>query len=791
MAVVPAFGTTTRVPLSIRVERAALAEAERGLRIQAFSSVFRGDSGREGQADIMNLADAESGGDDSDEAHTVTLLFPTSQGEGTEANPWPADAYVWFCADIFAPSAAGPLVGGRGGAAAISLRDLRDRVVVGGSDVALQLLMTQSGLENPVRKMNLRILSVERTAAETVRRWVFAKTIEQEDFVPALLSHHDQMLENYVRKLMFPYTDEALSRGLYFPPSTSQITSLHAPVWRANIPVPQWAFWMQIGDRIEGEQMDQLTLSLRTAFDIVLARHDWKGGLASFVSVVLDQTTTLDSDEYEPRYTFACAVLCDACALYATQLYYRYDEAYEIIEYWFKSDKTTRKSIESFHDALSMKGGDCEDLSSVIHRIFRWIQLGDERLTPARIGLSNFHQAYGGWEDQALDALQRMAYWYVSAGCVGSVTSSRVPPGAGGQKSKLIINSELDESMTIGGHMWNVMLPVVKMEDLLQRMNPTTIRRGDLRPKYPGAQYPGWVRFLPMLTGEGTGALHPLIMPWHTYMHTDEGRSLATSEHEKRLEALRLIQTETQVMRVQQVQRVSDRVEAEDDRRANDFYRRGTALYTDDMALQGIPHFGCVWTRKAPRRPEASTRIAAIPGERGPGNSPTWGVNVRDAIFAANGGAYGDGKPDVALSLQPAVTNGEMLSFKSRIRQLKPWTVPVITTADREKIETSIGKSIPLFQRELDAVVPPGATDEKLAQATRINVIFRRNEFAEPRRRRGVLQDVRRLSGRIIKTTTVLEYPFDDGYSVCLSVWILSEEDGGESAFEEVRTRLF
>ena len=770
-----------RIPLTIRVENAALSEEERGLRIQAWSSVSRFDAGRLSQADVGNLDAARRGPGDPEAGalgtQPLTLLFPTSNGEGTERNPWPADAYVWFGAQIFAPSADGPLVGSRGGAAAISMRDLRDRVVAGGSSVVLKIVMQQAGLKAPLRKMNLRILSVDGPAFETVRRWVFATKIEQEDFVGSLMQHHDQMLENYVRKLMFPFTDEAVARGLGFRATTRDISALHAPLWDSNVPVPQWAFWMQIGDRIEGDQMRQLAQSLRSAFDIVLARHDWKGGERDFIALVLSQTRNLDSDAYDPRYTFACAVLCDVCALFATQLYYRYDEAFEVEEHWFKSSSTRRYDIESFHDALAMHGGDCEDLASLIHRVFRWIQMGDPSRTPSSINSKNFFQTYGGWTDPALDALQRMAYWYVSGGCVGSVTSARVPSGAGGKKPKLIINSDLDESLSIGGHMWNVMLPVTKAEELLKRMNRFTIGPGDLRPDYPGRRgYPGWIRYLPMLTGEGTGALYPLVMPWKTYMHTDQGRELAELEHTRRLDAVELVQNSTRAMRLLQVQRVSDRVDPEANQRVNFFYRRATAFYTDDMALRGIPHFGCVWTRTAPRVPEttAPSRVAGIPGEGGPGTSPTWGVNLRDVILAANGGAYGDGKPNVALTLNPAVTDGEMASFKSRIRQLKPWAVPVITESARDEVERLVGGHILAFQQDLDDVLgtPEDDGEEEDGTATRINIVFRRDEFTFEKLRRAIIRDARSLAPHIVKATTTLEYPFDDGYSVCLALWI-------------------
>lgn len=786
------------VPLAIRVEDAELSDKERGLRIVVWSSVYRSDSGPAAQVDVQDLLTVVPGTNfDTVAPLRVDAVLPSDGG--TAANPWPADAYLWFGAHVFAPSADGPLVGARAGTASLSMRDLRDRVVVGGNTVLMKLRLSQMGLEGVYHKMSIRVLSVLGSASETVRQWVCNEVVGPEDFVHALMPHHNDMLAQYVRVMMFPFTDEAESRGLGFRPSHQAITPIHAPIWEANVPVPQWAFWMQTGDRISDDQADNLRIMLRAAFDITLARHNWPGGENAFVRLVKDQLRERGS-AYDDTYTFACAVMIDTCALFATQLYYKYDETYIVKRHWFKAPDVTRADVESYHDAAAMRGGDCEDLASLIHRVFRWLCLGD----PGLVATSSYWRMYGGWDDVALDTLQNMAYWYVSGGSIGTVTAARVAPGAGGKKQDLIIGGDLDESLPVGGHMWNSMFPVTKMEDLLSRMNPSTIGRGSLRPHYPRSTYPGWIEKMPFLVGEGTGAIYPLILPLQIYMHTNDARAKARDVHLRRLSALRVIQKNTRAIASLQVQRWSDRVDPKSNVRATSFYRRSTNFFTDDFALSGFPYWCTTWTRLTPRVPEgsaaaATAAVGAIPGQSGPGDSPTWGVDMRDQVLASNANAFGRGKPSIAMSMGPATTIEEMASFKSRIRQLRPWEIPRRTPRVESQLRRLIGGYIPAFQRDVDKIVAEHgaltrgagagagaavAADVDVSRGTLVNAIFRRDEFASDKLRKIVLADLRHIAKRVISASTTLEYLSDDVYSVRLSI-LMSEKMASSRGKEE------
>ena len=779
---------TQVIPLTVRVEDALLdTEKERGLRISTWNSEYRGDSSAVSYADVTNLRDAQASAESRGTTYNLNMVLPRMKG--TRENPWAYDATVWVSAQVFAPSAEGPVVGSEAGWAMVSLRSLRDFVVRRKKTLPLQLKLRQSGLQGVYNKMNVRIISIPELFESSIQAWQFAPIPTREAWIRDLLPHHRQKLDEYVTTMIYPFTDEARLRGDYFAPSHEALTPLHAPLWNTNISVPQWMFWHQTGDRPTGRAVRALGAVFVNALDIVLQRHDWKGGKTDFVALVLKQTQNLESEEYDPRYTYACAVLCDVCCLFATQLYYKYDETYVPAQSsgpgggWFSSKSWERLDVESFHDAARMLGGDCEDLASLIHRMFRWLQLGDPALrataVDGRLRDTEAHRIHGGWRDEGLDALQRMTLWYISGGSIGSVTSARIKPGAGGKKPDLIINGDLDESLDIGGHMWNSMIPVTRAEELLARFDKHG-RKPRLRPYYPRKEYPGWVKFMPYLVGEGTGSLYPLIMPLQTYMPDRDSKARARKIHQRRLTALQVIQFETRSLRRHQVQRWSGDVDPTPDRRPSYFYRRESNFFTDDFANNDIPHWFVTWARRAPRVPETATAaVAAIPGGA-PDNRPTWGVDMRDKIMA-DSETFGDGKPNVALIMGPATTPEQMASFETRRKQLCPWKIPASSDAARADVQQRVFVHIPAFQRSVqDILGESGALARSLGSAedfssTRVNVVFMRDSFGDERERVGALEDLRRIAGKVLRADTVAEYVYDGAHSVRLSLWILDE----------------
>lgn len=776
------MATVRYLKLSARVEKARLAEEETGLRLVAWSSSLNIDGGADAEAQIP-LPFTADGGDVSD---TIQLGVALPAAGGTDERPWGADAQVWIGAHTFAPSEAGPLVGGRAGAGSIALRDLRDRVVRDGSDVVLELVMSQPGVSSSnsndkvYRKMNVRITGVVGARDRRwVKQWSCTEATSEFDLVPSQMPFHDQLLEDYAWVQLYPYLEEAAGQGVGFAPSHEAIAPIHAPVWFANVRVPGWAFWIQTGVPVYDDPMREfLAVLARTA----LERHDLD--VQDFVNRV-DRQMDRKDDAYDDDFTYVVAAAMDACAIAAVSLYYRYDEAYRVSAHWFKKPTASKRQIESFHDALAMAGGDCEDLGSLIHRVFRWIQLGEPRWATR----TEYWRAYGGWTDPVLDHMQRIFYWYVSGGALGSVTAARFTPQPGGLQA-LLIESDEDEKLPIGGHMWQEAMPVVKVEELMARMNsggPIRPGAGTLRPDFVGRgfgrEYPGWVGKLPHTIGEGTGAMYPLVLPLRMYMHTEDGRRRAVARHDRMIRALEFLQESTEAIKRLQIQRYSDRADPVADARVNYFYRRTTKFSTDDMALHGIPRFDLVWTRKGRRRREREVAfdIAHVPGEARPGTHPTWGVDMRDKILSANAGAFGDGKPLVALTVTPPVTDEEMASFKSRIRHLPKWRQPRRTAAQMRQVQRVLDDLLTHFRADVKSIMEQqrsgeaetAAADVQPEDVTRVNCIFRRNEFTIPRLRKAVTLDLQKIAARIARVEADTEMFDNDVYNVRLSLWVI------------------
>ncbi len=775
------------VRLRVRVEKGRLAEEEKGLRLNAWSSAFNEDSGKEGEVEIPvpfvtnGHGTGDGGSGTSDVSDEVLLGVALPPGGGTTRNPWPADGVVWIGASLYAPSESGPLVGARAGSGAVSLRDLRDRVVLGGEPIVLRMIMSQPGVtsgDHTYRKMNVRIIAVD-VNEEWVRGWSCVEEASPFDFAPSQMAMHDDILSDYVRVQLYPFGEQAASQGIGFSPSVEAVAPIHAPLWYSNIPVPGWSFWTQTAVPVYDAAM---TGFLETLALTALERHDMS--MRDFVDTIDKQFRHMD-DTYDDAFTMAVAVAVDACALAAVSMYYKYDEVYRVKKHWFKSPSVRKRQIESFHDALAQAGGDCEDLGALIHRVWRWIQLGN----PTRANPANYWQTYGGWVDPVLDRMQHAFYWYVSFGSLGSVTSARFTPQPGGVQA-LLINSNEDDALPVGGHMWQEAVPVTKVEELLKRMNPGHVREGTLRPGYmkrfPVIGYPKWIRKLPHTVGEGTGAIFPLVLPLQMYMHTDDGRREARERHARMVRALKLIEDETRALPRLQIQRYSDRVDPIEDARANYFYRRTTKSSTDDFALNGIPRFDVTWTNTARRTPEKQQRRRQIgvPGEPTPGASPTFGVNMRDKILAANEGAWGDGKPSVALTIAPSVTQEEMAAFKARLRHVRPWRQPRRSGQHMAQVKASFDRILPNFRLDLDAVLDDADDIRPDALLTKVNCIFRRDEFQSAKLRGAVIGDVKQISGRVARATVDTEMFDDEVYNVRLSLWIVDapEADAGATA---------
>lgn len=706
--------------MRVAVEDLQLDEKERQIELFFWSTTVRTDV--IGTADIIVPMD---GGE-------VDVVLPLSQ-----TTTFAKDDAIWIAAATYAPSEEGSLVGGRAGVAMLKLRRLQRlvKVQVTSEDVvSLPLELQIPGVgRHPARKITVRIVSIVREDRLWIAKWRFRS---RDRFSLSGKMHTEAsnaQLNKFVDDTVFPFTDAAAAQGVEFKPSRAKVEQLHAPIYYANIPVATYAFYSEVGDHAPSPSMEDF---LRDLSRSSLARHDWSD--REFVRVV-DAQFGQSGDAYDDKFTIACAITAGACTLPSVSTFYRYDEAFVPKGTLFGGTTIKRKDVESFQDALLMTGGDCEDTGAQNHRVMRWLKMGK----PEHASRREYWRAYGGWQDPVLDRMQRICYWYVSGGGLGSVTNAHIAQSDSktGKAAPLIIDSPQDRSLDIGGHMWQECHPVTRVEDALMRNN-TKAQRGDLRPKMRGS-YPAWLSKTASLMGEGTGWTSPLQLPLVTYAHSDTGRSEFRDLHRRILEAQSYIKHNTDVLQRAETQRYSDRLDPVPDARTNFFYRRSTSFYTDDLALNGLPHFELVWARTHERRSD----LAAPRTTPEKAQPLTYGVDLRDRLLLSDG---------VGLVLTPAPTDDEVESFKARVKHLRPWRQPRRSPSTMTFIRQEFAPVVNEFNRDIGARTTAAGT----GRGTLVNYVLRRREFLIEEVRTKIAEEIKGLD-RVEAAEAVLEV-FDD-----------------------------
>ena len=739
------------IRFSFRVEeRALFLSDEHGLRISAWNTEYRGDTGTTQDVVIKDLKDETK-------RYVMQMQLPLG------VPVWPVDARIHFEASVFAESADGPAVGEPGGTGSLTFRELKEYVAMK-PGYSIRVPLQQIGVKGP--KMVIVIDGLDAKDNDRVESWIFADNATRDSLTPASVPYHNDVLKKWAYKNMWKFTREAASRGVKLEGAVTAVRGLHLPIARLNVPVPHPMYWMLNGDIPFGDEANALEVVFSNLLDMALRRMNWTYlGRQGFIKVIKDQTTLQSVDPaYNEEFTDACAIMAHVCSIVSTQFYYKPDEVH------IGNGRT--RDVELFFDAMHMAGGDCEDTGSLIARTFLWLRSGNADLK-APSSRRAYHRETGGWRNPGVDALQRLCYWYAAVGCIGSVTAARVAPGAGGEAPEIIINSQTDRELPVGGHAYTTFVPIVRLEELIARMNPTTFGSGapKLRPNVPGKRYPAWAKKLPTMIGEGTGDLYPLALPPDAYYYSPSIRRDKMDMHRRIGNAFKLLRA-TKVLRRLQVQRHSAYDETKAGMRIGSFYRRATHGYCVDM-----PSFGGTFVMKGPRTSEQ--RIGAIPGDPGPTEYPRMGVNQRDILLAANDGAYGDGNPEVAIALNPPLELTEITSFRTRCKQLRPWSMPRVTATEREKLAAEFAPLIQEFEQmaQQTAVRPRDVADDlDVVLALR----FRRNEFALNNARAAALVELKRLRTYIVKISVHFEYPADNAYGVCVMVHMIPPDDDGD-----------
>ncbi len=671
------------------------------------------------------------------------------------------DDNIWVEVIVMSPTEEGMYVGARAGAAKINMKELQKSVFTssnGKFKLKLELIMNQlQEFDEPYSKGILKIELKHNESIRIIKNWKFSSeglydfTVENEKKVNSLFTLS-------IMSALFPYSKKASNLGLQYKPTVDIIEGIHAPIWLANVAVPGWMYWVDYSEYEPDETfMENLAL-------ISLERHNMKE--IEFLRIIDDQFKEM-GEPYDVKFNIVVAITMDTIAIPSVSLFYKSDETYVVEEKsngWLNnSDEVVirKYSIESFNDPLVMKGDDCEGLGSLNHRVMRILKNG----IPDKKGNSYWNKT-GGWSNKIVDRMQRIVYWYVSGGALGSVTAARV----GGEKkadSPLIINSKEDRNSKLGAHMWQESIPVTQFEELLHRTN-----RSHEKLVIRQTIYPKWISKLPHTVGEGTGAVYPLLRPISEYSTNPE----TIQDYEEKLLLIHIVAKKTKYFRMGQIQRLQKMIYTLQDARLSGFYRRTTTFHTDELLKEGFPVTEFVWT-------QMSQRVSEIKMSSSHNDEKwKWGANMRDKLRyeTSNGKKLG-------LITVPPSTNEEINAIKSLVRQLPPLKTPILLKERKSELEQYALPIIKEFQLKVNSLT---AKRTKEIKYNRINVIFRREEFFRGMidrennfsLRDGLLEDIRSLES-IYKVRTVFETITNEIYNVRIELYIniTKEEEEQES----------
>lgn len=252
-----------------------------------------------------------------------------------------------------------------------------------------------------------------------------------------------------------------------------------------------------------------------------------------------------------------------------------------------------KKDIESFHDALRMKAGDCEDLAGLNHRVATLLLIG----RPEYKNGYDRHRKYGGWKSKLLDRMQKIAHLYVGFGSLGSVTARYL--GEDKSESTLVKQPPIEGSVQdrradIGAHMWWEWIPLCVVEKFINNGIKDQKNHIILFPDDPHSE---WEYDLPHIVGEGTGYLHPLLKPPKEYYHESGERKEVEKMNEEKLCVLKDVLSDCPMFKKFQFQKLQTMKSIVPGSRLSCFYRDSIHLYTDRFLLEGIPVGEFTWVK--------------------------------------------------------------------------------------------------------------------------------------------------------------------------------------------------
>ena len=339
--------------------------------------------------------------------------------------------------------------GARAGCTDFLLKELADAA---GKTLRKDLVLKQLREEGDYSRKGEIELTIAPSSLPSVRQWRF-HDFGVYDYVGKNMEFVDRLMELNIRAGLYPY---AASGDLKFEPVVRNLGGIHLPVWVANVSVPAWVYWHIYSD---------LTISEVFAVNLAQISLDRHALTRDEFTKISDAQFARKDATYDENFTDVVVASLDSSYILATSLFYKSDETYVVDGYYGSNTNPIKVGLESLNDALREKGDDCEGLAVLNHRIMILLKTGLKEYRG-----NDAWNKDGGWKYPVLQRIQRVLFWYISGGSLGSVTAARI----GGEKAlndPLFIDSYEDKHSELGAHMWQESIPVPLFEAMVNRTN--------------------------------------------------------------------------------------------------------------------------------------------------------------------------------------------------------------------------------------------------------------------------------------------------------------------------------
>lgn len=594
---------------------------------------------------------------------------------------------------------------------------------------------TENGVPYTKASVQVKIMNTEELLRKNIR---FEDTDEF-----SYVSSNSEFINNVVFSRaglrLYPFTEDGKKES-NISPSDPSMNGLHAPLWINNVYLPVIFYWLY---NLCSETSEEF---LKNLANIALDRN--KISRETFIKTVEAQfNIDPDEDSYDPLFSKMCGLTLEACCILPTALRYISDITYTK----GVTGSYTRAMIESFNsDPYLLGGGDCEDLHVILQNVATFMEVGAKENATG-----DGYAAHGSWKDPVLKNMQRILHIYCVTGQLGTVTSKFlgeneknktvastpsyiVDDGTSIPKIKMpepiIIGSDEDKNVEIGGHMWVEGIPIVKMEDFIEE----TMEKGTKFRTYPNEKRYAWGYRCPWLTGEGTGYMDTQMRVSSDYYFDDPLLDKKIKDDTAmKFAAYTFVSDNTVHISKGYTKRFQSRSVDVPDMRLSRFYRDSTEFATNKFVRAGYRFGQFIWKRYGIRQPETAT--GEVEGRRERKKKEIdrdadilWGVDFRDRLTC---------KSEIGVFVVPGINETEYKVAKSLLRHIRPTTQFTRNPSEFKSMKSNqeIADLIEKLNKRLEGINSSRKSEDSAAitddvmspTSTDIFYLYRREDFME------------------------------------------------------------